>query len=291
MSAARPTSRIATTLALAMTLPVASARAEVGTGMWLAGPRAVTPEDGAAKRAKAQIRGRELAGSDPGAAGIHYDAAASEWGDAILYLDAADAYIAAAETTEDIAMADAAIERGHIALDLLYFQLDASADKSFRVVATEDIPDIIARANETIARAEKVKGELAEAAAAPPPAPDAERKRKPGNGKGLFVAGAVLTGLGAALAAVGGAGLVIGAVNQNKAEDPKVYGKTYDDVETRGRRGNVIAGVGLGIGGAALVAGVVMLVVGKKRKSRASAAESSVAFAPTTNGFSISGRF
>jgi len=268
----------------------------------IAAPKKVTPADAAAKRTEAQTLGRDLASADPTAAGMHYDAKAAEWGDPVLFLDAADAYLDAAEKGSDIAMAEAGIERARIALDLLYFQLDATADKNFRMVETADIADLIARANIAIDRGEALMEEIAKAAEAATVATTDEgedekkkkkkKKRKPGNGRGLFIAGAVATAAGSGLAVMGVAGLAVGAVNQNRAEDPTVYGEEYDAVEAKGRRGNVIAGVGLGLGGALLVSGIVMLVIGKKRMNKAAPAQENVVMvAPSLNGVAISGRF
>ncbi|MBK6921813.1 MAG: hypothetical protein IPH07_30735 [Deltaproteobacteria bacterium] len=281
--------------ALALALPIASLPAAAS-----AAPR-VTPEDGARKRAEAQVMGRDLLGADPAAAGMHYDARASEWGDPVLYLDAADAYIAAAEKDRDVAMAEAAIERGRIALDLLYFALDSTADPNFRIIDTSAVPDLIARANDVIAKAQTVTEDIArgdegegegDATAKP------KRERKPINARALFLSGAAVTGLGGAVLGVGAVGLIIGAVNQNRAEDPKVYGSAYDQVATKGERGNLIAGVGLGVGGALVLGGVAMMIAGKvvqKRQGRApdekATQKKTVRVAPALNGVSISGRF
>jgi len=283
----------------------------------LAGPKKVTPADAAAKRSDAQKLGRDLAGADAAAAGMHYDAKAAEWGDPVLFLDAADAYLNAAEKDKEIAMAEAGIERARIALDILYFHLDPGADKSFRMVEETDIADLISRANIAIDRGEKLMESIAGAEAAPVASTDGEdekktkkrKKRPPGNGKGLFIGGAVATALGAAFTVMGVAGLGIGAANQRKAEDPTVYGEEYDAVEDKGRRGNVVAAAGFAVGGVLLVGGIVMLVIGKKRMDKSGTGpeqeeqqpeqsarsrlrqDRMVRVAPTLNGLAISGRF
>ena len=271
-------------------------------------PKKVTPADAAAKRGDAQKLGRDLASADAAAAGMHYDAKAAEWGDPVLFLDAADAYLDAADKDKEISMAEAGIERARIALDILYFHLDPSADKSFRMVEDTDIADLISRANLAIDRGEKLMESIASGTSAEPVATtddDGKKKKKkkrpPGNGKGLFIGGAVATALGAAFTVMGVAGLGIGAANQRKAEDPTVYGEEYDLVEDKGRRGNVIAAAGFAVGGALLVGGIVMLVIGKKRMDKAPAQEQSartrlrhdrmVRVAPSLNGLAISGRF
>jgi hypothetical protein len=260
-----------------------------------AGPK-VTPDDAARKRAEAQLLGRDLAAADPAAAGMHYDTRASEWGDPILYLDAADAYLAAADKDGEIPMAEAGIERARIALDLLYFQLDAAADKDFRMVETGDIPTLIARANTTVDRGERLLEDLARRGDDPvadaKPAKE-KRERKPIKTKPMFISGAVVTGLGGGVLGVGAVGLIIGAVNQSRAEDPTVYGTAYDDVEAKGERGNLIAGVGLGVGGALVLGGVAMMIIAKvaEKKQGKAAKEKNVAISPTLRGVSISGRF
>jgi hypothetical protein len=259
-----------------------------------AGPK-VTPEDAARKRAEAQVLGRDLASADPAAAGMHYDGRAAEWGDPILYLDAADAYLVAADKDGEMAMAEAGIERARISLDLLYFHLDSASDKTFRMVETSDIPDLIVRANETVKKGEKLLEDLArreDGAVAVVDKPEKKkRERKPIKTKAMFISGAVLASIGGAVAAVGGVGLVIGAVNQNKAEDPTVYGTEYDAVEAKGKRGNVIAGVGLGVGGALLLGGAAMMIIAKVAEKKQGKKTSNVAITPALNGVAISGRF
>src|SRR5690349_10621257 len=104
--------------AIALALPMHAVPAAA-----FAGPKKVTPADAATKRVDAQKVGRDLQTADAAAAGMHYDAKAAEWGDPVLFLDAADAYLAAAEKGRDIAMAEASIERARISLDILYFHL------------------------------------------------------------------------------------------------------------------------------------------------------------------------
>lgn len=302
--------------ALSLVLPLHALPATALASPWaFAGPKKVTPADAASKRADAQKLGRDLANADAAAAGMHYDAKAAEWGDPVLFLDAADAYLNAAERDKEIAMAEAGIERARIALDILYFHLDPASDKNFRMVDTPDIADLISRANLAIDRGEALMETIASGEAAAPVASAEEdkkkkrKKRAPGTGKGLFIAGAATTAVGGAFAVMGVAGLGIGAASQNKAEDPAVYGEEYDLLEEKGKRGNVIAAVGFAIGGAALVGGIVMLVIGKKRMQKAGAGpqeatptqEASarsrsqrrafVRVSPTLNGAAISGRF
>ncbi|MFO0631333.1 MAG: hypothetical protein U0168_00625 [Nannocystaceae bacterium] len=279
--------------ALALALPAAT----MPTVALAAGPK-VTPEDGARKRAEAQVLGRDLVKADPTAAGMHYDSRAAEWGDPVLYLDAADAYIAAAEKDREVPMAEAAIERARIALDLLYFALDPAADKDFRVIETSAVPDLISRANDTLAKAQSLAESIArgdgEAEADKGEGDKKKRERKPINAKAMFISGAAVTGLGGAVLGVGAVGLILGAVNQSRAEDPTVYGSEYDQVAAKGERANLIAGVGLGLGGALVLGGVAMMIVGKvaaKKQGKPPQERKTVRIAPALNGVSISGRF
>ncbi|MBC8070985.1 MAG: hypothetical protein IAG13_21855, partial [Deltaproteobacteria bacterium] len=250
--------------------------------------------------------GRQLVETDPSAAGVHYDTTASEWGDPVLYLDAADAYYKAADADSEIALAEAGIERARIALDLLFFQLDAAADKTLRMVDTADIPDLIARANGTVKTGEDLIAQLraradGAVAGADTAEPKEKRARKPVNGRALYSSGIAFTAIGGAVLAIGGVGLVLGAVRQNEAEDPDVYGSAYDDVADKGRSANLMAGIGLGLGGALVVGGVVMLIVGKRIQKKAPpkepgaiarlARKKSMRVSPSLNGVAISGRF
>ena len=92
-------------------------------------------------------------------------------------------------------------------------------------------------------------------------------------------------------------------VNQSKAEDQSVYGTEYDVVEEKGKRGNLIAGLGFGFGGAAAIAGVTLYFIGAKRGKNAGKKggrdkekeavedEPLVRVAPTLNGMAVMGRF
>lgn len=250
-----------------------------------------TPEMAAEQRGHVQAEAKARAdGGDVSGAALVYDRGASEKGDPILYLDAGDIYLELAEKNADVEMANAAIERGRIAQDILYFHLDSASDKDFRLVESSDVPPLLQRADTLIADAEAaietIESALEPAAgsAAPPP-------KMKGNGKGMIIGGLVLASVGGGLAVMGVAGLAIGAVNQSKADDPTIYGDAYDDVESKGKRGNVLAGVGLGIGAAAIAGGVVLFLLGKRRQKRAAEGDKVVVVSPTLSGLAITGRF
>lgn len=251
-----------------------------------------TPQMAAEERGHVQAEAKARADAgDVGGAALVYDRGAAQKGDPILYLDAGDLYLELAKKDADEEMADAAIERGHIAQDILYFHLDSAADKDFRVVEASEVPGLLARADDLIDEAEAALEEMRSAgdptgatAAAPPP-------KKKGNGKGMVIGGVVLASVGGGLAVMGVAGLALGAVNQSKAEDPSIYGDAYDDVESNGKRANLLAGVGLGLGAACIAGGVVLFILGKRRQKRAAEDDKVVMVSPTSNGLAVTGRF
>jgi len=268
--------------------------------LYRAAPK-MTPDKAAALRVSPQSNGRAMVeAGDATGAGMAYDAAASEYGDPILYLDAGDAYLVAAKAERDEKMCDAASERASIALDILYFHIDDAADERFLFVEPGEIAGLIARAQILIDQSRETKQEIADEASAPVAAAAAEPKEK-GDGKFMRIGGLGLATVGGALTVMGVVGLGLGASNQSKADDPSVYGSEYDSVEASGERANLIAGVGFGVGGAALVAGITLYFIGKRRGKKAGAAgdkeekasedDPIVRIAPTLNGMAVSGRF
>jgi hypothetical protein len=193
-------------------------------------------------------------------------------------------------------LANAAAERGKIALDILYFHLDSGADPYFRLVDTADIPSLIVRAQKVIEDAETLIEEL-EAETAATEEPEEKKKRKRGKvdrETALLASGGVLTGLGIVVLGIGGLGLGLGYKHQLDAEHPAVYGEEYDAVAAKGQRANMMAYVGLPLGGALLATGIVLLVVAKRGKQK-KPDEDKVTFSPTFgrdgSGIAISGRF
>lgn len=256
-----------------------------------------TPEQAADRRMPIQDQGRQMVeAGELTAATILYDGAATEQGDPILFLDAGDAYLEMAIVERDIASAEAAKERAYTAQDILYFHADEASDPDYRLVTEGEITPLLSRANELIGKADDTIAEIEaeqEALSAPPPAPEKAK----GDGKGLRIAGIGFMALGVAGLGAGAAGLAIGQINQNRVNDDEVYGAEFDDFDARGRRGNLIAGVGLGVGGAALVAGVTLFIIGKRRGKKAGETDDSapppppVAVVPNGRGLSLVGRF
>ncbi|MEM7153769.1 MAG: hypothetical protein AAF799_13055 [Myxococcota bacterium] len=257
-----------------------------------------TPEQAADQRMPIQDEGRQMVeAGELTAATILYDGAANSQGDPILFLDAGDTYLEMAIVERDIASAETAKERAYTARDILYFHTHDASSDDYRVVTDDEIGGLLSRSSELIAKADDTIAEIEaeqEALSEPPPAPEKAK----GDGKGMRIAGIGFMALGVAGLGAGAAGLVIGQVNQNRVNDDAVYGAEFDDFDARGRRGNLIAGVGLAVGGTALVAGTVLFIIGKRRGKKAGEADepapsddASVAVVPTGRGLALVGRF
>ena len=228
-------------IAIAALVPLVSVPAQAGghadvgdalaLPLMMRGPSKMDPQRAAALRISPQQNGKAMVdGGDPAGAGILYDRAASEYGDPILYLDAGDAYVAACEAEQNVDYCDAATERAAISLDILYFHIDSSADPTFMMVESGDVPDLSARAQTLQETASDTKDKVLNPIAEPAASAEPNKERKKGNGKGMKIAGIGLASLGGALTVVGVAGLGIGAFNQSRADDPSVYGEEYDDM-------------------------------------------------------------
>ena len=98
--------------------------------------------------------------------------------------------------------------------------------------------------------------------------------------KPMFIAGGAMLGIGAAGAAVGITGAMMGRSATNDAADsaPSPDAERQDLI-SKGNTGNMLAFIGIGVGSAGVIAGVALIAVGVKRK-RATGATSDVAVAP-----------
>lgn len=133
------------------------------------------------------------------------------------------------------------------------------------------------------------------------PAKPKDTPKRSGAGP-LVIAGAVVTGLGTAVALGGGIGLGIAARRRSDDLDAVQSGGNPDDLtlaeardlETSGKRLELVQIVTVAVGGAVALGGVAMLAVGLARK-RQGKAGSKVAVAPsvgrTAVGIAFSGRF
>lgn len=308
-------SGVAATLALAVGLAAVPVTTHASTtGLLLAKKKkkkrkrrkkdGLTPEQAADRRMPIQDQGMQMIEiGELTAATILFDNAAQTQGDPVLFLDAGEVHLRIASEERDIAAAETAKMRGQTAQDILYFHLDSSSDPDYRLVTNEEASGLLARASQLIDDADTLIAELeAEQEALANPEPAAGRKK--GNGRGLRLAGFGFMGLGVAGLGAGIAGLTIGRINQNRVNDRTVYGTTFDEFDAKGRRGNVIAGVGLAIGGIALATGVTLFIIGNRRQEAAADApieddeefidsedDPSLAIVPTGRGLAITGRF
>jgi hypothetical protein len=260
-------------------------------------PTRVSPERAADIRRPTQERAKVLvAGGDALTAAAELDARATELGDPVLFVDAADAYVTAGEAESDSASIEVGMERARIALDILHFLQDPSADDRFRPIASADLRGEIERASSILRRGTELMDaiEAEELAAAQARLPG-RALGKGANPKAMLASGALLTGLGVAGLGLGVAGLVMGQVHQNTVEDPTVYGDEYRDYEAKGKRANILAAVGLAAGGVLAVVGVTLVVVGVKRGARSPDEKPIVrlvpALSPSSRGLAVTGRF
>lgn len=238
----------------------------------------VTPEKAAAARADVQVKANALHQTgDTVGGGVALDEGAAVWGDPVLFLDAADMYLLAAQEQKDTGLIDAAEERARIARDILFYHLDSTADASFKLVPIGDVPGLISRAEALLNEAGPLRDSIVNAE--PEEEEDEEEEDKPkkkrSKKKILFGTGVAAATIGGALLLVGVAGLGIGAARQVEAEDNTVYGDEYDAVAAKGEQGNLIAGLGFGFGGAFAIAGATLIILskakprkGKKKKKK-----------------------
>lgn len=298
--------RAAATVAVAVavsTVPIAAQAHGPSLLLLLAKPKAkngLSPEQATDRRMPIQDQGRQMIeAGELTAATILFDGAAEVDGDPVLFLDSADVFLQIATEQRDIAAAETAKLRVASAEDVLYFHLDSASDPNIRLVTDGEITGLLARASQTRDKADALIAEI-EAEQSNVAVPEAGPTKRPGNGRGLRIAGAGLMGLGVAGLGVGVAGLVIGGINQGKVDDPTVYGNAFDEFDAKGRRGNTIAVVGFVVGGVALAAGTALFIVGRKRGKKAGSApadsppaaeDPSVALVPSGRGLALVGRF
>ncbi len=293
----------ASAVALAMlgaSVPALAAAAAPVTGLYRVTRPKVTPSQAAAKRAAAEERGDALMMSgDSIAAGIELDNAAAELGDPVLYLDAGEAYLTGGEKSRNKELAQASIERANISLDILYFHLDSTADKDFRLVEATEIPALIVRAQDLIEASEALIEEIdaEEAAAAVEPSTEAAPPPKRKSGVAGKIVGGVFIGAGAVGLGVGAMGLALGVRHQQRAEHSTVYGAEYDQVAADGKRANTLAFVGIPVGLILAGVGVTVLVVTSKNQKKKRKKDKTDAYSvvPTLHrngtGVAVSGRF
>ena len=304
------------TLALALALPLASlpatADAALPGGPILAMAKkkpkkpaaAAEPEDTLSaaeaqeRRTPIQTAARAKAdGGDPAGAGESLASAARKFGDPVLFLDAAEAFKAAAAAARNSALAQRAAEEARVGLDILYFLSDARHDTTWEIVASSQVSAETSRGRDLVSASEDLAEEIEREKAAPAASGDEggrkERAPAPRDGRGLIAAGSVLTVVGLGGLGLMGAGLAMGLDAQKTVEDPTVFGDAFDEADAKGKRGNLFAIIGASVGAVGVISGVTLLALGvKKRKAyRADNPVAHLRVAPTLGGLTLSGRF
>jgi hypothetical protein len=235
-------------------------------------------------------------------------------GDPVVYLEAADLRLKAAEKDRDIDQAEMAIESSRVAADISgYYEAVAagSAESAWMVIDPSTASDLSSRAADTIARGEKLIEELEEekenagasVASGPSDKPKRERKkRKKGDmkpGTGLIAAGSGMLVVGAAGVSMAIAGLVISSRKQKEVEDlvlPMDQAEV-DKLDDEGNRANTIAIAGAVVAAVGVGVGIPLVVIGVKRRKQANAAPASASLrlvprlSRGSAGLAITGRF
>ncbi len=148
---------------------------------------------------------------------------------------------------------------------------------------------------------ERAKAEADGEPMPPEPVPDPGPTEPPKPSRPFIITGAVLTGVGAALALGGSIGFGVAAADRSASVDEvnngNPQGLTFADVQTlddEGRRFETFQIVTAAAGAAVAVTGVALLAVGLKRKKAAQASPSAT-LVPTwtarSAGLSLQGRF
>ena len=232
-------------------------------------------------------------------------------GDPVVFLEAADLRLQAAEKDRDIDQAEMAIESSRIAADISgYYETVAagSAESAWLVIDPSTAGELSSRADDTIARAEKLiedienEEENTEAVATgPTDKPKRERKKrgKAGPGTGLLAAGSGMLVVGAAGLSMTIAGVVISGRKQDEVEKLSLPmdQAEVDKLDKEGNRANNIAIAGAVVAAVGVGVGIPLVVIGVKRRKAAKAAPASATLrlsprvSRSSAGLSLSGRF
>lgn len=222
--------------------------------------------------------------------------------DPVLFLDAADAYKLAGEEARDVAPVQKAMEQALVANDMLSFLADDRASNRWQPVSADHREALLSRTDTLIAQCEILIDEINAEQAAPAEEPVEEQKKRSGKGIGLIAAGAGLGVVGLAGLGLGVAGLGIGSNAQTQVDDSTVYGPDFDTWDEKGKRGNLLAYVGLPLAAIGLGGGIALIILGvKKRRAAGDDPDTpldeedsfarSLRVSPSTGGAVLSGRF
>jgi hypothetical protein len=276
-------------IALACALGLAVAQAPIPARA----AEGVTPTLAAESRkpVQEQARGLRVSGQHS-AAGDLLARKAVELKDPVLFLDAAEAYNDAGKADRSLDLVHKAIEHASTAGDILHFLGDDRASATYKPVSDDHRQALLSRVDDVLAASHVLLAEI-ESPTEPTTTEPADEDRRAKPGRVAIIAGAAAAGVGVLGLGLGAAGLGIGANAQSSVDEPTVYGEEYDEWDAKGRRGNVLAFVGLPLAALGLGAGIALIAIGlKKRKAGASAdAAARLQVAPSPGGLVFSGRF
>jgi hypothetical protein len=250
-------------------------------------PPKVTVEGAAAARSAAEA---EAAGD----AQALLDAAEAS-GDPLLFLAAAKARLADAETPQD---AELARDPARVALDILHFVKAGDASGRWQVIPAGDARAYIGEVEELLqevaAEIERMEEEARAAEAAGDEdvvaSEEPERERKPGSGLIAGGSGLLVLGLGGAALGVYELTVSLSAQSDVEAVDPTDLA-TINRLDEEGERANMLSWVGLAVGVVGVGAGVALLLVGSKKRKAGSGQERAMMITPAPGGLVLSGRF
>jgi hypothetical protein len=234
--------------------------------------------------------------------------AAIDYGDPVLFLDAADAWLYEARTKHTMEPLRRAERAANIAIDIAMFVEEVShtpSETRWKVVAGGETGRLVERAevqleevealmkqirddvSDRVSAAEEVAGEEddGDAGSLEPYEPKPYRP--------MMVAGGILLSAGLAGVGVLATGMTLGFLRQREIDDLELPGEdqTAHEITQEGDRANVVAYIGLGLGVVGLGAGIPLLAVGKSRKRATHGESARVRIAPALGGLSLSGRF
>jgi hypothetical protein len=233
-------------------------------------------------------------------------------GDPVVFLEAADLRLKAAEKDRDIDQAEMAIASSRVAGDIAgYYEAVAagSVESAWLVIDPSTAGELSSRADDTVARAESLIEEIeaekendgAAVASGPTDKPKRERKKrgKAGPGTGLIAAGSGMLVVGAAGVSMAIAGLVISRRKQDEVEKltlPMDQAEV-DELDKEGNRANSLAIAGAVVAAVGVGVGIPLVVIGVKRRKEAKNAPASASLrlvprlSRSSAGLAISGRF
>ena len=264
----------------------------------------ITPDSANAARFGVEQQGQQLV--DSGAleqAAELYWSKGVELKDPVLIVYAAEAWRDLAASERSIEAAQQASERAALALDMLYFLRDGATSQAWQPIAPEYVGTILARAQAVQTDATELIAAIEAEQSAPAETGEVEESKKARGplkpGTGLIAAGSAAAALGLGGVAMGVSGLVLGGRAQAEVEDPTVYAAEHEAAQARGRTANILAGVGLAVGGVGLAVGATLIVLGIKKRKRATGqakpeAQAQVVplfFGPEGGGLGVKGSF